>query len=146
MADSVEQKIRMLTDAYRSILARYEHIEKLSVEERTLLRNGEPVARVNDLLRQKQARLDEIRVEEEGVGAARNWWKKTRRSLPRTGCEELLSLLDAISHKVEATLALEAECRTLLDRAVSWGQARDLPNAGTVAAIAYARAARGESS
>ena len=139
---SHEEKLRLLTGTYRSILERYREIERLSREERRLLIENEPVPEVIEILRRKREQLRAIRAEEESVSGAREWWKRTRRSLPSGVGRELLSLLDAISRKLERTLALETECRTLLDRALAWGTSPAEPShqaASGVAAAAYGR-------
>ena len=112
---SREEQLALLADSWRSILERYERIERLSSEQRRILRDRGPIRRVNEILERKREILQEIRDEEERVTGAREWWQKARRSLPSEIGRELLSLLDAISCTIERTLALEAECRVLLE-------------------------------
>jgi hypothetical protein len=119
---SREERLALLTESYRSILGRYEKIERLSAEQKRVLRDRGAIRRVNEILERKREILREIRDEEGRVTGDREWWKKARRSLPSEHCRELLSLLDAISRKIERTFSLEAECRTLLERAVAWGR------------------------
>ncbi|GJM44906.1 MAG: hypothetical protein DHS20C21_17480 [Gemmatimonadota bacterium] len=122
MAESTDRVAR-LTAAYRSILAHYEEIERLSEEERdVLLEPTGEIHRVNEVLARKKAVLAEIRDEEERVKGAREWWKKVRRTLPPGAGRDLLSLLDAISRAVERLLALESECRRLLEQKTAWGR------------------------
>ena len=146
--ETFEGKIDALTKAYGAILERYEEIERISREELELLRRAEGIDRVNDMLRRKRDLLRDVRAEEERVTGEREWWKKARRSLPAASGRALLSLLDAISRRVESTLELEAECRSLLETAVSWGRPRTgaSPGAGTAAALAYSRGETGEAS
>lgn len=101
------------------------------------------MSQINELLQGKRDLLTEIASEEERIAALREWWKGARRTLPATACEELLSVLDAIARKVEQTLALEAECRELLTRAVSWGARRTPSGVGGTAALAYGRQGTG---
>ncbi len=133
-------RIQLLTDTYRGIHARYEEIAELSRAQRTLLAEQGAIEDVNAILRRKKEILREIRVEEERVMGAREWWKKIRRTLAPERSRELLSLLDAISRRVERTLALEADCRELLARKTAWrgnGVASPAPRAGAWAAAAY---------
>jgi hypothetical protein len=136
---SAEQKLRQLIESYRSILARYDRIESFSRRERELLRTGESMSLVNEMLHRKQELLSEIATEEVRVATLREWWKGARRTLPPAACEELLSLLDTIARRVEQTLGLEAECREMLTRAVSWGSRRTPSGVGGTAALAYGR-------
>lgn len=139
---SGERRIALLTETYRGNLARYREIERLAREERRRLREGRPVAEVNEVLRAKRDILREIRAEEERVTGAREWWKKARRSLPPGSGRELLSLLDAISRTIEGTVALEAECRALLEGTLLWGGAPPATRgsgAALAAAAAYGR-------
>jgi hypothetical protein len=139
---SPEERLALLTDAYRSILARYEKIERLSGQQTRILRERGSLQLVNEILESKHEILREIRDEEERVTGAREWWKKARQSLPSESCRALLSLLDTISRRIERTLSLEAECRLLLGRAVAWGPAAPTvtnPSASRVAAEAYSR-------
>lgn len=110
-----------------------------------MLGNRGSIRRVNEILESKREILREIRDEEARVTGDREWWKKARRSLPSERCRELLSLLDAISRKIERTLSLEAECRLLLERAVAWGRSgADAPAAASrQAARTYERGAEG---
>lgn len=143
---SREERLALLTGSYRSILARYERIERFSAEQKRVLRNSGSIRRVNEILESKREILREIRDEEARVTGDREWWKKARRSLPSERCRELLSLLDAISRKIERTLSLEAECRLLLERAVAWGRSDaggPAPAAARQAARAYERGAEG---
>jgi chromosome segregation ATPase len=140
---SPDDRIARLTRAYRSILDRYREIERSAVEERELLGRGpDCIAEVNALLERKRATLARIRDEEERVKGAREWWKKARRSLPAEAGSELLALLDEISRTVERLLALESECRRLLERRTAWGPAPEPSVAGTgsVARAAYGKA------
>lgn len=143
MADSGKgasgERIALLTETYRGNLARYREIERLSREERRRLREGRPIADVNEVLRAKRDILREIRAEEERVTGAREWWKKARRSLPPGSGRELLSLLDAISRTIEDAVALEAECRALLEGTLAWG-APPPGSPGSGAAVAAAAA------
>jgi len=93
---------------------------------------------VNDVLREKKRLLTEIGSEDASVAALRTWWMGARSSLAPSACEELLSLFDRISRKVESTLALESECRQLLQGAVSWKSRPAQPKSPS-AALAYAR-------
>jgi hypothetical protein len=115
---SRDERLALLAGSWRSILARYERIERLSTEQKRILRDRGPIRRVNEILESKREILQEIRDEEERVTGAREWWQKARRSLPSEIGRELLSLLDAISCTIERTLALEAECRVLLEGGV----------------------------
>lgn len=149
---SRQDRIAELVAAYRGILTRYQEIVSLSHEERDRLAEGDSIEKVNELLRRKKSVLTAIRVEEERVASAREWWKKVRRSLPRQDGQELLSLLDAISQCVEQSLALETECRSLLTRATAWALPRVAPTngapattAGVQALNAYGQAAAGGS-
>ncbi|MBZ0267333.1 hypothetical protein K8I85_04210 [bacterium] len=141
-----DDRITRLARAYRSILDRYREIERLSGTERELLSGEEPgIAEVNALLARKKELLAEIRDEEERVKGAREWWKKVRRTLPAEAGRDLLSLLDAISRAVERLLALEAECRRLLQRRAAWGGSVE-PSTGAVrrcAQAAYGQATSG---
>ncbi len=114
-------RIRLLTDTYRGIHARYAEIAELSEAQRALLAEGGAIGNVNALLRRKKEILREIRVEEERVMGAREWWKKIRRTLAPERSRELLSLLDSISRRVERILELEADCRERLSRKTAWG-------------------------
>lgn len=142
MAESTDRVAR-LTSAYRFILERYEEIERLSADERDLLLDptGE-IRRVNDVLSRKKVVLAEIREEEARVKGAREWWKKVRRTLPAGAGRDLLSLLDAISRSVERLLALEAECRRLLEQKTAWGR-KDQPTPSPAGARIGANAAYG---
>jgi len=131
---SRQERLAVLADSYRSILVCYEKIERLSAEQKRVLRDRGPIQRVNEILEKKRGLLREIRAEEARVTGAREWWKKARQSVPPEHCRELLSLLDAISRKVERTFSLEAECRTLLECAVAAS-----PSAGRAAEEAGAR-------
>jgi hypothetical protein len=130
-----ERRIRRLVGAYRSILSRYQEIERLSRSERELLEGTGAVREVNDILGRKKSVLAEIQIEEEKVAEERSWWMKSRNSLPPASCAELLSCLDAISRAIEGSLALEAECRTLLR-----GSPRAPQGSALVAGLAYGRA------
>jgi hypothetical protein len=134
----VEDRIRLLTETYRSLHERYREIETLSETERTILAERGEIAEVNGILRRKREILREIRIEEERVMGAREWWKKIRRTLAPERGRDLLSLLDAISRRVERILALEAECRELLSRSVAWGAGSAPPSASGSAATAAA--------
>ena len=136
------ERIRRLTEAYRAILTRYERIQELARRERSHLLDGRPLDEVNAILREKKSVLAEIRHEEDQVTVAREWWKKARRTVPPAACRDLLALLDEISKRIEAILALESECRALLERTVAWGGASLGPGAPNAAgAAAYARGA-----
>lgn len=137
-----DDRIERLTQAYRTILEGYAAIVSLSVEECDRLLNGGPIGEVNEILRRKKALLAEIRDEEERVKSAREWWKKVRRSLPAEAGRELLSLLDSISRTVERSLALEAECRRLLEQRIGWGKSKQ-PETSTLGKQAGAAAAYG---
>jgi hypothetical protein len=117
----VEGRIRLLTGTYRELLERYGEIEELTETERRILTERGSMAEVNGILQRKHEILREIRVGEERVMGAREWWKKVRRTLAPERGRELLSLLDAISRRMENILALENECRDLLARATAWG-------------------------
>ncbi|NNE44636.1 MAG: hypothetical protein HKN12_10535 [Gemmatimonadetes bacterium] len=138
---SARERVQKLTAAYRTILGAYEDLESLTETELAYLSEGRPLAEVNELLRTKRERLREIRVEEERVTGEREWWKKSRRSLPPRDCRELLSLLDSISRTIERTVSGEAECRSRLEQAVAWGADSPLRPAANpkAAASAYAR-------
>lgn len=139
-----DDRIARLTRAYRSILERYREIERLSGAERELLSGDDArIADVNAVLARKKELLAEIREEEERVKGAREWWKKVRRTLPAEAGRDLLSLLDAISRAVERLLALEAECRRLLQRRAAWGRGVEPSPAGVqrCAQAAYGQAA-----
>lgn len=142
---STERRIRRLTEAYETILGRYREIERLSRRERRLLRNGNSIAKVNEILRAKKEVLGAVRVEEERVTGEREWWKKSRRSLPPAICRDLLSLLDAISRTIEGTVGLEAECRALLQAAMTLRpQAAARPESvSRTATLAYTRGSEG---
>lgn len=122
MADSggrgAARRIARLRESYAAILDGYRELERLSRRESRLLRDGGEVADVNAILREKLSVLREIRAEEERLTGEREWWKKFRRSLPPASYRDLLSLLDAISHTIESTVALEDECRALLRNAL----------------------------
>lgn len=114
-----ELRLRDLTDSYRRVLSRYRSIAALSDEAARSLRKNGDLAAMNILLGKKKLLLQDVREEEERVTGTREWWKRTRRTLPAEECRELLSLLDAIGRTLESTLDREEECRTLLrDRAV----------------------------
>jgi hypothetical protein len=135
-----ESRLARLRTAYGTILEGYRELERLSRREvRTLRERGE-IAKVNAILREKKSVLRGIRAEEERVTGEREWWKKSRRSLPPASCRDLLSLLDAISRTIESAVALEAECRALLQDAVRpAGAAPRLAASPRAAALAYAR-------
>lgn len=107
-------RITRLRRAYGLILEGYREIERLQRRERRTLRERGDLGKVQEVLREKKAILREIRGEEERVTGEREWWIKSRRSLPAESGRDLLSLLDAISRTIESTVALEAECRALL--------------------------------
>ena len=130
-----ERRIRRLVDVYRSILSRYVEIERMSRKERELLAARQEVRDVNDILRRKKDLLTEIRAEEERVAEEREWWMRSRHSLPPASCRELLSCLDAISRAIESSLALETECRSLLR-----GSRHPAHGSVLVAGLAYGRA------
>jgi len=139
-------RVAQLTASYRSILERYEEIERLSGRERDVLRRPDGAIReVNEVLAHKKQLLAEIRDEEARVKGAREWWKKVRRTLPAEAGRDLLSLLDAISRSVERLLALESECRRLLEQRTAWGmQDQPAPSAAGLrvgASAAYGRTA-----
>ena len=117
----VEGRIRLLTETYRDLFERYGEIEKLAEIERRILVERGSITEVNGILRRKNEILREIRVGEERVMGAREWWKKIRRTLAPERGRELLSLLDAISRRMERVLSLENECRDLLARSTAWG-------------------------
>ncbi|MGQ0720040.1 MAG: hypothetical protein ACT4PE_00560 [Candidatus Eiseniibacteriota bacterium] len=129
-----DRRLRRLVGAYRSILSRYEEIERLSRTERELLEGNGPVREVNEILGRKKSVLAEIRTEEERVAEDRSWWMRSRSSLQPSSCAELLSCLDSISRAIEGSLALEAECRTLLR-----GSPRAPQGSTLVARSAYGR-------
>lgn len=150
MADSgrsapAAARIARLGEAYGAILEGYRELERLSRWESRTLREGGDLAKVNAILREKKTILREIRAEEERVTGEREWWKKSRRSLPPASCRDLLSLLDAISRTIESTVALEAECRALLQDALRPAAAGPrLAASPGVAALAYARSGAAE--
>jgi len=111
VADSV--RIARLREAYAAILEGYRELERLSRRELRMLSEHGDVAKVNAILREKKAVLRGIRTTEENVTGEREWWKKSRRSLPTASCRDLLLLLDAISRTVDSTVTLEADCRAL---------------------------------
>jgi hypothetical protein len=139
VADSA--RIERLRDAYGAILERYRELERLSRRELRTLREQGEIAKVNALLREKKSILREIRAEEERVTGEREWWKKSRRSLPPASCRDLLSLLDAISRAIESTVALEADCRALLQDALRPAAVPRLTAGPRTAALAYSRGA-----
>jgi hypothetical protein len=136
------ERLQRLTEAYREILSRYGEIEHLSRDEKRVLSERGPMARVNEILGRKRGILEVIRSEEEKVASARSWWKRVRHTLPVAEGQELLTILDAISRTVERTLALEAECRHLLVGNLAWGGAATGTRTGAapIARDAYARA------
>ncbi len=121
---AVEERIGLLTETYRFLQERYREIEELSETERKILMDRGSIEEVNRILRRKNDILGEIRVGEEKVMGDREWWKKIRRTLAPERGQELLSLLDAISRRMERILALESECRELLTQATAWGGGR----------------------
>jgi hypothetical protein len=140
---SLEERIRLLTETYRAILERYHEIERRSMEERELLQSRERISDVIAVMKAKREILREIRAREEQVAGAREWWKRSRRTLPDASCRELVPLLDAISRKIERILALESECRQRLDRLIAWGASApelEVPVPAARATMAYERA------
>ncbi len=121
---AVEERIGRLTETYRLLQERDRAIEELSETERKILMDRGSIEEVNRILRRKNDILGEIRVGEEKVMGDREWWKKIRRTLAPERGQELLSLLDAISRRMERILALESECRELLTQATAWGGGR----------------------
>ncbi len=113
-------RLRDLAESYRRVLSRYQGIAALAGEAVRHLRADGDVAGMNAVLGRKRMLLQEIREEEERVTGAREWWKRTRRSLPAQECRELLSLLDAIGKTLEETIEREEECRTLLRDRTAW--------------------------
>jgi hypothetical protein len=113
-ARRAEERIERLSAAYRSILSHYEEIERLSREERQELALGGPLSAVIEALGEKKRIFREIQLEEARVTGDREWWKKIRPSLPSASCQDLLAVLEQVQRRVEATLALESECRSAL--------------------------------
>ncbi|HET9887077.1 MAG TPA: hypothetical protein VFR10_06150 [bacterium] len=139
-----QQQIIRLVDAYRRTLSRYRRIQSLSAHAVEKLKSGCEVREVNATLVQKKALMQEIREEEERVSGAREWWKRTRQTLPAEDCRELLSLLDAIGKTLEDTMEHEEECRVLLRERSVWRPRRaGVAGGGTpaVAALPSAHAA-----
>jgi hypothetical protein len=134
---SAEERIARLSEAYRTILSHYEGIERLSREEREELALGGPLSAVIEALSEKRRIFGEIQLEEERVKGEREWWKKARGSLPPASCQELLSLLEQVHHRVEATLALESECRAALGSLVAARRPRAPQLSAAAASLAY---------
>lgn len=108
-----KSRLRRLVETYREILARSEEIERISRRERELLADPRAAHDLNEILSRKRNLLSAIRAEEEKVVEEREWCLRSRQS-PPASCQELLSCLDAISRAMERSLALQAECRSLL--------------------------------
>jgi hypothetical protein len=134
------QQLVRLVDAYRRTLSRYRRIQSLSAQAVQKLKGGCEVREVNTTLVQKKALMQEIREEEERVSGAREWWKRTRQTLPAEDCRELLSLLDAIGKTLEDAMEHEEECRVLLRERAVWRPRRAATAAGQAAAPALSSA------
>ncbi len=118
------QRLRALGESYRRVHVGYRGIANIAAEAAQKLRDGAPIPDVNDLLAKKKLLFREVREEEERVTGAREWWKRSKRTLPAEECRELLSLLDAIGRTLEETLGHEEECRTLLRERTMWRNPR----------------------
>lgn len=133
---NVHERLRDLVDTYRRVHARYRRMATLSEEAVTLLQSEASLQSVNSMLSEKKVLLEEVREEEERVTGDREWWKRSRASLPAEDCRELLSLLDSISRSLEDTLAREEECRVLLREKASWTGVRHIHRPGVHLAMA----------
>jgi hypothetical protein len=134
-----EERIRTLARIYREIEERYAEIEALSRREHDLLSAGAPIGEVHEILHRKRELMGRIRADEEGASEHRAWWSRVKRELPADATRELLSVLDEVSRRIERSLALEAECRALLERAMAFraGPLRTAASARLTAAGAY---------
>lgn len=117
-------RIAGLRAAYGAILDGCRELERLSRCELRTLPARAAIATIDASLREKKSVLRAIRAEEERLTRERDWWKKSRRSLPPAACRDLLSLLDAISRTIASTVALETECRAPLQDALRHGERR----------------------
>lgn len=126
-AASPRERLRELGETYRRVHVGYRGIANIAAEAATKLREGASIPDVNELLARKKLLLREVREEEERVTGAREWWKRSKRTLPAEECRELLSLLDAIGRTLEETLEHEETCRTLLRERTLWRGRRPLP-------------------
>lgn len=103
---------RSVTSAYRRIADRYADVEALSLRAHELLASREAIAEVRAVLERKQALLGEIRREEARVSLDLGAGEKS-------GSPDLAAILDEISRRIERSLALEAECRALLESSMT---------------------------
>jgi hypothetical protein len=115
-----EVRLGRLVASYQRTLSRYRQISALSKQAVHMLKDGCPLPEVNTKLARKKMLLNEIREEEERVKGEREWWKRSRQTLPAQECRELLSLLDAIGKTLEEAIEQEEECRVLLKERAVW--------------------------
>jgi hypothetical protein len=140
-----EPRLAALLDAYRGIAGRYEELESLSRREHEMLLAGAALSDVKAILDTKKSILEDVRRREEGVSEAKTWWSRVRRDLPAAETRELREVLDGVSRRLEEALALEAECRALLEGATTF-RTRGAPSAKAArisAGAAYGRSAPG---
>lgn len=111
------ERVRALTAAYRAIAERYAAVEALSRREQELLETPDALDEVRAVLEQKRALLAEIRREEEKISSDPDAWHACAGDLAPHATRDLVAALDEVSRRIERSLALEAECRALLERA-----------------------------
>ncbi len=117
---TTRERLLEIGRSYERVHVGYRGVAQMAAEAARKLREGAPIPDVNEILARKRLLLREVREEEERVTGAREWWKRSKRTLPAEECRELLSLLDAIGRTLEETLGHEEECRTLLRERTLW--------------------------
>lgn len=144
-AAATDPRLRALASAYRDIDRRYGELEALSRREHERLLAGAPIGEVKEILGKKRRLLEGIRTEEERVAEAKSWWSRVRRDLPAAETHELRDVLDGVARRIERALALEGECRTLLERAAAFRRpgAPSADAARLSASTAYGRSPSG---